>query len=193
MSGSVRRRPRRPDELDAEQRAVYDRIVGGPRGSQAGQVPVTNDDGSLAGPFDLMTIAPAVGDAVQQVGAAIRFTTSLEPLVREAAILLVAARHGCEFEWRAHAGAARAAGAGEDQLAELGAGQVPAGLTAEQAQALAAVRAMLVNGRLDDAEYSAASDQLGERTLAELVWLCGYYSMLALALAVFTPTSDEPE
>ena len=49
------------------------------------------------------------------------------------------------------------------------------------------VTAMLRSGRVDDAEYERVADGLGEEVLAELVWLTGYYSMLALALAVFAP------
>ncbi|GAA4431020.1 carboxymuconolactone decarboxylase family protein [Georgenia halophila] len=195
MSGAGRYRPRRPDELDADQRELYDRIVDGPRKTQAGQVPIADESGALVGPFGLMTIAPAVGDAVQSVGAALRFATGLEPLVREAAILLVAAHHRCDFEWIAHAGAARSAGLDDTRLAALGDGRVPDGLDEQQARALETVGALLASATLDDARYEAALDSLGERTLAELVWLCGYYSSLALALAVFrppNPAADEP-
>jgi 4-carboxymuconolactone decarboxylase len=37
------------------------------------------------------------------------------------------------------------------------------------------------------ADYGIALRILGEQPLAELVWLCGYYSMLAVSLNVFAP------
>ena len=49
------------------------------------------------------------------------------------------------------------------------------------------VQSLLRQGNLNDETYHTAVTKLGERTLAELVWLVGYYSMLALALAVFDP------
>lgn len=178
---------RPPEELEAAQRELYDRIVGGPRAAQSGSVPIVDERGALVGPFGLMTIAPAVGDSVQGVGAALRFRSSLDPAVREGAILLVAAHHRCEFEWFAHAGAAAAAGLAEQQLSELHAGRLPAGLPQAQALALELVSALLARGALTDGEYRQATETLGEQQLAELVWLVGYYSMLALALAVFDP------
>ncbi|KAA9148817.1 carboxymuconolactone decarboxylase family protein [Microbacterium lushaniae] len=176
---------RRPEELDAEQSGLYARIVGGPRASQS--VPVTAPDGSLLGPFAVMALAPEVGDAVQQLGAALRVSTGVDPLTREAAILLVAAHHRCEFEWFAHSGAAGRAGLTEDQLAALRDGRVPAELPPLTTAVLEVVGSLLRHRSLDDAEYAAAAASLGEQALAEVVWLTGYYSMLAVALATFEP------
>jgi 4-carboxymuconolactone decarboxylase len=66
-------------------------------------VPFVLADGSLAGPFGPMTLAAAVGDSVQALGAALRFATGLSDATREAAILLIAAHHRSEFEWLTHA------------------------------------------------------------------------------------------
>jgi 4-carboxymuconolactone decarboxylase len=40
---------------------------------------------------------------------------------------------------------------------------------------------------LPDADYDAAVASLGPGRLAEVTWLVGYYSALALALSVFRP------
>src|SRR6202034_3042941 len=87
---------------------LYDAITGGPRASQAGTVPITDADGQLLGPFAIMLLAPAVGDAMQQVGAKIRFGTALTGRERELAILTVAGALSSEFERLAHVPAARA-------------------------------------------------------------------------------------
>ena len=177
---------RPPGELEPDQRALHDRIATGPRASTPA-VPLVDASGALLGPFAVMTIAPAVGDAVQALGAALRYAGTLTPLVREGAILLVAAHHRCEFEWIAHEGAARAAGLGDEALGMIRRGGTPSGWSPTVDGAFAAVAAMLAAGRLDDAQYDRALTELGVRALAELVWLCGYYSMLALALATFEP------
>ncbi len=178
---------RRRAQLDPDQRELHDRIVSGPRGG-ASSVPLLDEEGALLGPFAVMTVAPVVGDVVQEVGAALRFCTSLDALVREASILLVAVNHDCPFEWHAHAQAARDAGLSDEQLAVVRGGRVPAGVTAAQGAALRAIVALADTGRLDDGTFAAARDALGERGLAELVWLFGYYGMLATALAVFDAT-----
>lgn len=182
---AVRRRPLAPDRLDPQQRALHDRIVSGPRRAQTELVPIVNAEGALLGPFGLMTIAPQLGEAVQEVGAALRFRGGLSPVLREASILLVAVHRGCAFEWIAHAGAAERAGLAEAQLAALRRGDVPDGLDPDDAIALRVVRMLLVSGTLEETDYREALAALDERRLIELVWLCGYYSMLALALAVF--------
>ncbi len=132
-----------------------------------------------------MAITPDIGDAVAQLGAAVRYASQLDPIVREAAVLLVAARYRSEFEWFAHEGPARRAGLGEAQLGQLKAGTLPSDLTCRQTRALSAVHSMLRTGTLNAAGYADTVAELGERGLAELVWLTGYYTMLAPALSVF--------
>ncbi len=171
-------------ELDAGQAQLYDALIDGPRG-RAGDVPLTDDDGALRGPFAVMLVSPDVGAAVQQVGAALRYAAQLDPLTREAAVLLIAARRHSHFEWDAHVTPGHRAGLDDDQLARLHHGHVPDGLPTTTTHALTAVAAMLDHGTLDDATFTATRAALGPQVLAELVWLVGYYSMLALALAVY--------
>ena len=80
-----------PDELDDDQQSVYDSIAGGDR-AKDGSFPLTDAVGALVGPFNPLLYSPKVGDAIQQVGAAIRFHCALPAPVRELAILIVATR-----------------------------------------------------------------------------------------------------
>jgi len=182
-----RYRPRRREELEPEQQALHDRIVGGPRAAQAAVVPITDAEGRLLGPFGPMTLAPAIGEAVQSVGAALRFAGTLDAATKEAAILLVGARRHCEYEWVLHVDAARAAGLDEGQLARLAEGELPSETGPADPDVLRLVIRLLDGGPISDTEYARAVDALGESALAEIVWLVGYYSMLALALRVFDP------
>lgn len=175
------------EDLTPAQADLYDAITQGPRAQQSAVIPVVDDDGRLLGPFGLMTISPRLGEAVQALGSAIRFQGDLATIEREAGILVVAAHHRCDFEWFAHVGAARAAGLSEDQIAALHAGNVPDGVDERVAAVCRAVRMLMTGGGLADAAYRDATAALGEQGLAELVWLCGYYGMLAVALATFDP------
>ena len=105
-----------PADLAPAQRALYDAITGGPRASQAGTVPITDADGQLLGPFAIMLLSPEVGNAMQQVGATIRFGTALTGRERELAILTVAGALNSEFERLAHVPAARGLGLTEPQI-----------------------------------------------------------------------------
>ena len=176
-----------PAELTADQRALYDAITGGPRSSQAGTVPIADADGRLLGPFAVMLLSPAVGDAMQQVGAAIRFSQGLTGRERELAILSVAGALDSEFERLAHVPAARSLGLTESQIVAVLAGRRPDQLAADEAVVVRLAQAMTVDRTLSDEDYAAGIESLGQSRLAELTWLVGYYSALALALAVFRP------
>ena len=185
-----------PTDLAPAQRALYDAITGGPRASQAGTVPITDTDGQLLGPFAIMLLSPDVGNAMQQVGATIRFGTALTARERELAILTVAGALDSEFERLAHVPAARGLGLTEPQIdAALSGlavdGLAVDGLSADEAMVRRLARAMTVDRTLSDEEYSAGVGALGRERLAELTWLVGYYSALALSLAVFRPALPE--
>ena len=180
-----------PAELAPAQRALYDAITGGPRASQAGTVPITDADGQLLGPFAIMLLSPAVGNAMQQVGATIRFGTALTGRERELAILAVAGSLNSEFERLAHVPAARGLGLTEPQIDAALAGRAADGLSADEAMVGRLALAMTVDRTLSDDDYSAGVEALGQERLAELTWLVGYYSALALSLAVFRPVLPE--
>ena len=184
----------RPDELDADQARLYAEIAGGPRRSEAAVVPLTDDDGRLLGPFALMLLAPGTGAAVQALGAALRFDESLSRRSRELAILTVAAHRRSEFEWVAHERAALAAGISGAQLQALLDGGMPAELNGAEEVVVRTVRHLLVDGGLHDEGFAEAVSAVGTGSLAALVWLVGYYGMLATALATFRPplTGDGP-
>jgi len=176
-----------PAELAPAQRALYDAITGGPRASQAGMVPITDADGQLLGPFAVMLLSPEVGNAMQQVGAKIRFGTALTGRERELAILSVAGILRSDFERLAHEPAARALGLTQEQIDAVLAGQNPDELSADEAMIVRLARVMTVDRTLSDEDYSDGVDAIGQERLAELTWLVGYYGALALALAVFRP------
>jgi 4-carboxymuconolactone decarboxylase len=176
-----------PADLDDAQREVYLAITGGPRASQAGTVPIADEEGRLVGPFAVMLLSPETGNAMQRVGAAIRFSTLLSVRQRELAILSVAGELHSDFERLAHEPAARKAGISQAQVNEVLSGLVPGGLSDEEALACRLARAMTAERTLSDEDYAAGLAGLGRERLAELTWLVGYYAALALSLAVFRP------
>jgi 4-carboxymuconolactone decarboxylase len=180
-----------PAELSPAQRALYDAITGGPRASQAGTVPIADSDGRLLGPFAVMLISPEVGNAVQQIGAKIRFSTALTGRERELAILSVAGVLRCDFERLAHEPAARNLGLAQAQIDAALAGQTPDDLSADEAMVGRLAQVMTADRTLSDEDYSAGLAALGRERLAELTWLVGYYGALALSLAVFRPVLPE--
>ena len=174
-----------PDQLDADQRRVYEAITAGSRAGGPQHFRLTDDEGRLAGPFNAMLLNPPIGDALQRLGAAIRYEGRLSARAREIAILAVAAHWNCEFEQRAHEPVARHAGLGETDLAALRDGGPLEFDVPEEAAALAVTRELLAHGDLDEDAYRASASVLGADKLFELTSLVGYYSLLALQLRVF--------
>lgn len=180
---SPRIQPRSPETLSTDERALYDAITGGPRASGPQHFALTREDGSLRGPFDALLLSPAVGGALQELGAAIRYRSDLTDRAREIAILLVAARHDSAFERASHEAIARAIGFADDELAALRSENAAAFAGDELLVARTVVA--LLDGDLDDALWHEASVALSPRAVFELSTLVGYYGTLALQLRVF--------
>jgi 4-carboxymuconolactone decarboxylase len=180
-----RRRRATPAELTEEQRALYERITGGPRAAGPQHFALTDPEGRLAGPFDALLLSPAVGTALQEVGAAVRYGSDLTDRVRELAILRVAGHWDCAFERSAHEAIGRAVGLSEAEIAAAADGAQPDLADPTESAALAVVEELVLHGNLGDEAYARAVDELGERGVFELTALVGYYATLALQLRVF--------
>jgi 4-carboxymuconolactone decarboxylase len=175
----------RPEDLDPAQRALYDDIVGGPRGTGPQHFPLTTPDGALTGPFGVMVQEPALGRPLQELGSAVRYATGLTDRVREIAILTVAAATGSAFERHAHERVGRAVGLTDVELTALAEGRFTTH-DAVEASAYALCRRLLDDrSRLTGEEYAELAGVLGTTTITELVVLVGYYRTLADLLAVY--------
>ncbi len=173
----------RPADLDEEQSAVYRAIAGGPRA--AGPFALTDENGCLRGPFNAMLLSPPIGQALQAVGAAVRYRSVLTDRIREMATLIVAAYWGSEFEWNSHEAVGRGCGVTAAELASIRRGSRPDVTDMIERVAVATADALTRNRVLTDAQYAEAVSALGLRRVFELTALVGYYATLALQLRVF--------
>ena len=181
-----------PDQLSAAQRQVYDTISGDVQRQKTRRFSMTNDDGTLSGPFNALLFAPEVGDAVQQLGAALRFRSSLPGHLRELTILMIAQRWRANYEWYAHAPIAAREELGEAVIEAVKAGQTPD--AAPDVQTVHRFVSELVETRrVCDETYTQTRALIGEQGLVELISLVGYYSLLAGLLNSFEVAVPEGE
>jgi 4-carboxymuconolactone decarboxylase len=173
----------RPASLTPGQRALYDAIAGGPRAQ--GPFALTDENGALEGPFNAMLLQPDLGAALQALGGAIRYRTTLSTRSREIATLTVARAWDSAFERHAHEAVARAAGMSDAEITALRAGDPSPFTDPAERLVLEICTALAFRHDLTDDEYRAAVDQLGEPAMFELTTLVGYYATLALQLRVF--------
>ncbi|WP_049822509.1 carboxymuconolactone decarboxylase family protein [Arthrobacter sp. H41] len=170
-----------PAELSAEQRSVYDAIAGPPRGN--GPFTMVYDDGALAGPFNALLYSPAIGNAVQALGAELRFGGALDGRLRELVICAISADLDSAYEWYAHSRVAATVGIAEAELEHLGRGDVPPTVTAAERAALDFTRVLLHGTAVSDDVHAPVLSHFGHAGVAELSLLVGYYRMLAGLLA----------
>lgn len=172
-----------PDGLEERRQAVYDSVVGGPRSGERAFA-LTDEEGRLEGPFNLMLVAPGPGLALSELGAALRFRTGLSERVREIAILTQAAIERSSFEWYAHEAVARRIGMTDEELSAIGELRTPPSFDDSEQVAQEVVRAMVEHGDVDDALFARLSSAFGAEGAVELVLLVGYYAALSLAMRV---------
>ncbi|MFI5957677.1 carboxymuconolactone decarboxylase family protein [Cryptosporangium sp. NPDC051539] len=174
-----------PADMSPEQRALYDLYTTGRRVAPESPFSLARPDGRLQGPPSIWIINPTFGAALQQIGSTVRWDSTLPARAREIAILLVGHHHDSAFELYAHRLAGAAAGLTEDDLTALSERTEPAGTTEAESCVFRTTVAVLGRGTLDDDEFRDAAGLLGKPGLLELVTIIGYYTMVAMQLAVF--------
>jgi 4-carboxymuconolactone decarboxylase len=174
-----------PAVLSDEQRALYEVIAGGRRARGRQSFPLTDARGRLNGPFDAMLRSPSVGGALQQLGSALRYSSSLPGRSVELVILTTANAEASGFELYAHEAIGRDLGLTEEDLQALRDGAPVPGADATEAALIALARMLLTDRDLDDDAYARSLGVLGERAILEVLTLVGYYQLLAMQLRVF--------
>jgi 4-carboxymuconolactone decarboxylase len=176
--GPMSRLPLRTrDELEDDAREVWDSITA-TRGS------IVTDDGALMGPFNAWVTAPTVGGRLAELGAALRFESSVERRLLEVVIITVGARWRAEFEWWAHSRMALHHGVSQETVDAIARGETPA-MPDDERIVHAVARQLLDDGHVDGETYDAARDLLGDRGVVEIVTLCGYYTLVSFTLNAF--------
>ncbi|MFC0303155.1 carboxymuconolactone decarboxylase family protein [Rhizorhabdus histidinilytica] len=148
-----------------EQRRVAELIASGPRGS-------------VPSPFLAMLDAPPLAEAIQAVGAVLRFSSILPDAEREIAILATAGAVRCGYEWNYHAPIARAAGVAEAVVAAT----LPDAFGMEDEPAATLIRLcrrVASEGESDPDLLTAAVERFGRAGATEIVAIAGYYRLLA--------------
>jgi 4-carboxymuconolactone decarboxylase len=176
----------RPDELDAAQRAYYDAVAGSPRSGHE----VMDDQGRLLGPFNARLLDPPVGTAIQAVGAALRFGSTLTDREREFVILSVARAEKSGHEWRTHAAVALRAGVTEGELACIGSPDPHWTADPGEVACLELARELLDTADVSDATFDRTATVLGLPKVFDVVSLVGHYRDTALALRVWRVPGD---
>ena len=166
-----------PDELDEVQARYYTDLTSGPRGAR-----VVSPEGRLMGAFNARLLDPKVGNAIQQLGAILRFETNLSGREREFVILETANSERCNFEWSGHADLARKHGATEEELQAILDGTDVPTFTPEERVLRELAQSLIVDRDVSDDLFARADAIVGQPKIFDTISLVGYYQNTAVAL-----------
>lgn len=134
--------------------------------------------GTMIRPFAAMLHRPEIARAAADLGAVIRYHSTLTDHDRELVICVTAIERDCGFEWDSHSPIARAAGVAEDTLQAIRQrGEVR---DEDDAALVAFVRELSRTGEVDDPTFEMMRSRLGDPGVVELSAVVGYYTMMAV-------------
>ena len=137
----------------------------------------------------LLVMDDRLAGALPNLANALRAST-LDPKLREAVILRIAALQGSSYERMQHLEQAHEVGWSDEQIAAIETGKVT---SAEQTlePILAFVDACVAGPQVADSIFAAAKSVLSNRELATVIVLVGHYMMVARFLGILQVELDE--
>lgn len=161
-----------PKKYTPDQAAVAKAITAGPRGE-------------VRGPFKMLMHNPKAADAVQNMGAYLRFDGVINGRLRELAILLTGRHWTAQYEWFAHAPIAEKEGLDPAVIAAIAKRQRPRFKNKDERVIYNFVTDLNTKHKVGKANYAAAQKLLGRAGVVELVVLCGHYTVVSMVLNTF--------
>lgn len=169
-----------PEQLTPEQRILADGIRSGPRSAIKNSA--ATNAGPLGGPFNVWLRSPEIGNIIQQLGAAIRFRSSLPARLNELAICITARKWTAQYEWHAHRRLAVEAGLDPAIADAIAQGKKPASMPADEQLVYDVSTELHATGGISDATYQRALDRFGEQGIMDLIAVNGYYTLVSFTL-----------
>lgn len=157
------------EQMTAEQRALYEEVVSGPRGQ-------------LIGPLRAAIHSPELAVLWSRFGEFLRFRTCLPAALKELAILVTARRWNSQVEWWAHARDAGVAGLPADIIERILHGSPVAFADEAQREVYEYARLLQEHGHVPASLHAAIVARWGVRGVVELTAVIGYYTMVAMTL-----------
>ncbi|MGQ0522076.1 MAG: carboxymuconolactone decarboxylase family protein [Betaproteobacteria bacterium] len=170
------------ENLNADQRALYDAIKSGPRSSVKNSAAAK--PGPLVGPFNVFLRSPDIGNIIQSLGAEIRFRSSIPSKLNELAIIITARHWSSHYEWQAHHRLALEAGLDPAIGEDIANGRRPAKMSEEEAIVYDFSHELHETHGVSDETYQRALDRFGERGVMDLIAVNGYYGLVSMVLNV---------
>jgi 4-carboxymuconolactone decarboxylase len=171
-----------PEQMNAEQKKLFDTIVSGPRSQNYGADAVQRV--MRGGPFNAWLRSPELGMRLQAVGEQVRFKTSIPRRLNELAILITAREWTSQYEWHAHHALALKAGLDPKIAEAVAAGKRPADMKEDEAAVYDFCIQLHRAKKVDDASFKRVKALFGEQGVIDLIGVSGYYTAVSMTLNV---------
>jgi 4-carboxymuconolactone decarboxylase len=171
-----------PDQMNAEQKKLFETIIAGPRSQNYGGDAVNRVQ--RGGPFNAWMRSPEFGMRIQAVGEHIRFKSSIPQRLNELAILITAREWTSQYEWYAHHALAMKAGLDPKIAEDIAAGKRPANMKDDEAAVYDFCTQLHRSKKVDDATFKRAKALFGEQGVIDLIGVSGYYTAVSMTLNV---------
>ena len=162
------------EDLPSDKQHIYDRIAEKRISAESG--------GTMPHSFGALLNSPDAAEAVGGLGEYLRFKSSLDPVIREIAILSTARALDNQYEWAHHEAVARSVGVRDEVIESIRSGRAPMGLPAKEGVFAQAAKELVGKGTLTDRTFQAVLHLLGPQQTIDLIVVIGYYAMLGTAL-----------
>jgi 4-carboxymuconolactone decarboxylase len=139
---------------------------------------------SMGGPFNVLLRSPEIGDLAQQLGAQLRYHSSIPRRLNEMAILMTGRLWTAQYEWYAHKSEALKAGLSPAIIDAIAAGKKPSPMQTDEEAAYNFCTELLNDRHVTDPTFQAAIKAFGERGVVDLISVTGYYQLVSAILNV---------
>ena len=160
------------EDLNNEQKGIYNEIINGPRGS-------------VVGPIRVWLNNPKFAKNAQKVGQYIRYESSLPSRLTELAIITTGRCWSSEFEWEQHAPLAEKAGIDIDYINNIADAKRPLFKKVDEQIVFDFAAECNLLKKVSDKIYKEAIIVLGYNSVIDLVGTCGYYNLISMTLNTF--------
>ncbi len=155
---------------------------------------IADTRGSVRGPFTMLMHSPEIAGRAGDLGAYIRYESSLPGNERELAIITAAREFDSPYEWAAHARIAKEEGISQATI-DIVADRLPTDVLDDtEALIIQYGRELFQDHEISPKTYAAATERYTNEQLVELTATMGYYGLIACILNAFNvlPNGDGP-
>ena len=157
------------EELPLDGRPAYDRFQ--------------QTRGYVSDAFKALFNHPQAAEAVAALGEYVRYNSTLEPAVREIAILATARELNSQYAWTHHEPVARQAGVRDEVIQAIRERRAPWGLPPKEGVWVRYAQELIRNHKVTDATHQAIVHLIGDQGAIDLAVTIGYFMLLGHLLA----------